>query len=260
MPGPRGKEQWPHKRLTQTWPWVSRSLGRGLGRQWPASGMGALSVTVPAWDLLKEVAITCITSTIVWPQVNNREKEMATHSSILAWRILRTGGAWCAAVCRVAQSPKGLMRLSMHSRHANNREGTQPHPSTENWIKDLLSMALPTRTRPSFPLRQSLPSGSFHKPLILLYQRADRLKTSHRKLIRADRLKTSHRKLTNLITWTTALANSMKLWAMPCRATQDGWVMVESSDKMCSTGEGHGKPRQDILALRTPWTVWKGIR
>ena len=51
--------------------------------------MGALSVTVPAWDLLKEVAIICITSTIVWPQVNNREKEMATHSSILAWRILR---------------------------------------------------------------------------------------------------------------------------------------------------------------------------
>ena len=62
----------------------------------------ALSVVVCAWDLLKEVAIIFITSTIVWPQVNNRE-------------------------------------------------GTQLHPSTENWIKDLLSMALPIRTRPSFP-------------------------------------------------------------------------------------------------------------
>ena len=31
---------------------------------------------------------------------------------------------------------------------------------------------------------------------------------------------------------------------MPCRATQDGWVLVESSDKMCSTGEGNGKPLQ----------------
>ena len=29
---------------------------------------------------------------------------------------------------------------------------------------------------------------------------------------------------------------------MPCRATQDGQVMVESSDKMWSTGEGDGKP------------------
>ena len=31
---------------------------------------------------------------------------------------------------------------------------------------------------------------------------------------------------------------------MPCRATQDGQVMVESSDKMWSTGEGNGKPPQ----------------
>ena len=28
------------------------------------------------------------------------------------------------------------------------------------------------------------------------------------------------------------------------RATQDGWVMVESSDKTWSTGEGNGKPLQ----------------
>ena len=31
---------------------------------------------------------------------------------------------------------------------------------------------------------------------------------------------------------------------MPSRAIQDGWVMVESSDKMWSTGEGNGKPFQ----------------
>ena len=31
---------------------------------------------------------------------------------------------------------------------------------------------------------------------------------------------------------------------MPCRATQDGWVMVESSDKMWSIEEGNGKPLQ----------------
>ena len=33
----------------------------------------------------------------------------------------------------------------------------------------------------------------------------------------------------------------MKLWAMPCRATQD---MVQSSDKMWCTGEGNGKSLQ----------------
>ena len=31
---------------------------------------------------------------------------------------------------------------------------------------------------------------------------------------------------------------------MPCGATQDGWVMVKSSDKLWSTGEGNGKPLQ----------------
>ena len=31
---------------------------------------------------------------------------------------------------------------------------------------------------------------------------------------------------------------------MPCRATKDRWVMVESYDKMWSTGEGNGKPLQ----------------
>ena len=42
---------------------------RGMGWQWPAAGLGALSIAVHAWDLLKEVAIIFITSLIVWPQV-----------------------------------------------------------------------------------------------------------------------------------------------------------------------------------------------
>ena len=66
----------------------------------------------------------------------------------------------------------------MHNTQVNSREGTQLHPSTKNWIKDLLRMTLPIRTRFSIPLSQSIPSGSFHKPLILLHQRADRLKTT----------------------------------------------------------------------------------
>ena len=44
--------------------------------------------------------------------------------------------------------------------------------------------------------------------------------------------------------WITALSNWKKLWAMLCRATQDGRVMVESSDKMWSSGEGNGKSLQ----------------
>ena len=32
---------------------------------------------------------------------------------------------------------------------------------------------------------------------------------------------------------------------MPCGATQDGWVMVERSDRMWPTGKGNGKPLQN---------------
>ena len=45
----------------------------------------------------------------------------------------------------------------------------------------------------------------------------------------------------------------MKPWAMLCRATQEGWVMVESSDK---TGEGNGKPLQ-YSCLENPMNSMK---
>ena len=43
---------------------------------------------------------------------------------------------------------------------------------------------------------------------------------------------------------------------MPGRATQDGWVMVESSDKTWPTGEGNGKPLQ-YSCLENPMNSMK---
>ena len=40
------------------------------------------------------------------------------------------------------------------------------------------------------------------------------------------------------------------------RATQDGWVMVESSNKTWSTGEGNGKPLQ-YSCLENPMNSMK---
>ena len=130
------------------------------------------------------------------------------------------------------RSPLSSLPPPQFGLRSNNREGTQPCPPTENWIKDLLSMVPPNRTRPSFLLSQSLPSGRF---LWVSYPfpSEGRQNENH-----------SHRKLTNLITWNTALSNSMKLWVMPHKATQDTQVIMESSDKMWSTGERNGKPLQ----------------
>ena len=95
-----------------------------------------------------------------------------------------------------------------------------------NW----LSVALPVRIRPSFLLSLSQQETSIS---LLSFFIRGRQNENH-----------NHRKLTNLITQTTALSYSMKLWARPCRVTQNRRVMVESSDKMWSTGERSGKPLQ----------------
>ena len=66
----------------------------------------------------------------------------------------------------------------------------------------------------------------------------------------------NHRKLSKMITWIRALCNSMKLWAMPCRATQGRQVMVERSDRMWSTRKGNGEPLQHSC-LKTPMNSMK---
>ena len=46
------------------------------------------------------------------------------------------------------------------------------------------------------------------------------------------------------LSWWRGLGNSMKLWAMLSRATQDGQVILKSSDKTRSAWEGNGNPLQ----------------
>ena len=43
---------------------------------------------------------------------------------------------------------------------------------------------------------------------------------------------------------------------MPCGATQDGWVIVETSDRMWSTREGNVKPLQ-YSCLKNPMNSMK---
>ena len=69
------------------------------GRAWWAAVHGV----VKSWTGLSNFTITF--------HFHALEKEMATHSSVLAWRI-RDGGAWWAAVYGVTQSRTRLTRLS----------------------------------------------------------------------------------------------------------------------------------------------------
>ena len=75
------------------------------------------------------------------------------------------------------------------------------------------------------------------------HQRADTLKPYSQKANQSNH------------TRTTALSNSMKL-NHARGATQDGWVMVERSDRMWSTGKGNGKPLQ-YSCLENPMNSMK---
>ena len=75
------------------------------------------------------------------------------------------------------------------------------------------------------------------------HQRADTLKSYSQKTLQYNHSRT------------TALSNSMKL-SHAYGATQDGWVMVERSDRMWSTGEGNGKPLQ-YSCLENPMNSMK---
>ena len=44
--GPKRKEPWSHKRLSQTCRWVPGVSSRGVGQLWPVVGLGALTKTV----------------------------------------------------------------------------------------------------------------------------------------------------------------------------------------------------------------------
>ena len=74
-------------------------------------------------------------------------------------------------------------------------------------------------------------------------QRADTLKPYSQKTSQSNR------------TRTTALSNSMKP-SHACRTTQDRRVMVESPDRMWSTGKGNGKPLQ-YSCLENPMNSMK---
>ena len=133
------------------------------------------------------------------------------------------------------QSPSAVILepiiLTIVWSQAKLQGGNTAPPISRNWMKGLLSMALLARARPIFPMPvfpiTKLSQASYPHPS------EGRQNENH-----------NHGNLTKLITWITALSNPVKLWAMPHRATQDGRVMVESSDKTWSTGEENGKPLQ----------------
>ena len=133
-----------------------------------------------------------------------------------------------------------------------------PEVSADSLIKALLSMALPTRARPSFPHShsQSLRSQSLCKPLILIHQRADRRSKNYNPT--AYRMKTTITE--NYQKWSHESESCVTQWsyepchAGPLKADRSWWRDLTE----CGPLEKGMVNHSSILASRHPWTVWKG--
>ena len=156
-------------------------------RNWESPGNLALKVSQQ--DLITELSQDVCTPKPrrkeQWPQKRVKQTCLCVFWSLqwrlcLQWPVTGSGTQTAAILGDVAcwyksfwrRSPLSLPWFGLRSSYM---EGTQSHPPAANWIKDLLSMALLTRTRFSFPYTQLLPSGRLHKPLILIHQSPDRM-------------------------------------------------------------------------------------
>ena len=82
-----------------------------MGWWWPADGLGALSVAVHTWDLLKEVTIIFITSTIVSVQFSH----LVVSDSATPWTAAHQ------ASLSITNSQSYLKLMSIESVMPSNR-------------------------------------------------------------------------------------------------------------------------------------------
>ena len=95
------------------------------------------------------------------------------------WPAAGSGALRAAVHAQDLLKDVAIIFITSNSLASGQIIGREHNPAhKQNWIKDLLSMALLIQTRTSFSLRESHPSGSLHKSLILIHHRADRLKTT----------------------------------------------------------------------------------
>ena len=114
----------------------------------------------------------------------------------------------------------------------------------------LITHFLPTfliRTRPSFPHSQPLPSRRFHKLLILVLHRADRMKTT----ITENQSNWSHRPQPCLTQW-----NYKPCFVEPPKMDGSWWRVLTKCGPLAKRMANHFS----ILALRTPWQYEKAKR
>ena len=163
--------------LTRDWPRLACACpgvsSIGVGWWWPASGLGALSGAVHAWDLLKEVTIIFITSTIVRPQVNNREGTQI-HPSTKTWikdflsiaPLIRTRARSPSVSLSYQEASISLLSFSIRGQtdwKPKSQKTKQYNHMDHEWVSELVNEV--TQSCPNLfdPMNRSMPGLPAHQ-------------------------------------------------------------------------------------------------
>ena len=126
----------------------------------------------------------------------------------------------------------------------NNREGAQPCPLIENWNKDLLSTGPPIKTRPRFPTASPSHQEASTNLLSFSIRGQTEWKPQSEKANQTDHMDESCLTHWNYEPCHVGQLKTDRLW----------WRVLTKRGPLEKEMANHFS----ILALRTPWTVWKG--
>ena len=183
------------------------------------------------------------------------QKRPAAGAGALAAAVLG-GTNWHKSFLEVTNSP-AIEPVDSRTEFKNSKQqtGWEHSPTHQEIIKLKIYWAWPCPPKQDSVLPTASPSSEIlPKPLILIQQSIDRSKNSNPTAYRTKNLR--YRDITKMTTWITALCNSVKLWAMPSRATQATWVIMESYEKLWSIRKGNDKPLQ-YSCLKNPMNIMK---
>ena len=240
--------------------------GRGVGQQWQAAGPGALNTTVlgaVTWwhrsfwrrSPYHHCKSCSVMSDSLW-----------LHGLYSPWNSLgqNTGVGSLSLLQGIFPTQRlnpGLLhyrQILYHLRHKGSpllpltlalgpTTGREHSPAYQQKIglKIYWAWPCPPEQEPGLLTAGTSQSGNFHKPLILIHQRADRTKPPSQK--------------TNQ-NWSRGSQPCLTQWDYepchvgPCKMDGSWWTVLTK----CGPLEKGMANHFSILALRTPWTVWKG--
>ena len=229
--------------------------GRGVGRQWLAAGPGALNTAVlgaVAWwhrsfwrrSPCQHCERCSVMSDSLWlhglySPWNSPGQNTGVGSLSLLWGIFPTqrlnpGLLHCRQILyQLSHQGSPLLPLLLAS-----------YQQTIG-LKIYWAWPCPPEQDPGLLTARTSQSGSFHKPLTSFIRGLTEWNHHHRKLTKPDHVGSQP----CLTQW-----NYEPCHVGPCKMNGSWWTVLTK----CGPLEKGMASHLNILALRTPWTVWKG--